>query len=205
MKKLTVLFLALVVLVLAALPAFAQEEEEVVNRTASTDFYVTAFRKVNVRSGPGTKYTVIGSLIAGDRADITGRESSRNSWMRINLDGKEGWVSFTVIRVTGDPDDAEIVEPGPDAVLRKTANQTVTDTLKVVTVVTRGNANLRANFSTSADVLVVIPAGTELTAEARTATTNWVRVTFDGKTGWVNSGGLNFTSGNTSSLPVISE
>ena len=203
MKKLTILFLALVVLVFGAFPTFAQEE--VVNRTASTDLYVTAFRKVNVRSGPGTKYTVIGSLIAGDKVDITGRESSKNSCLRINFDGKEGWVSFTVIRVTGDPDDADIVEPGPTAVLRKTANQTVTETIKVVKVVTKGNANLRANFSTDATVLTTIPAGTELTAEARTETTNWVRVTFNGQTGWVNSGGLSFTSGNTSSLPVISE
>jgi len=72
-----------------------------------------------------------------------------------------------------------------------------------VRVVTQFNANLRADSSLDAEVLAVIPFGTELKGEARTETPNWIRVTYEGKPGWISSDLLNFVSGNTAALPVV--
>ncbi len=48
-------------------------------------------KSLNVRSGPGKDYESIGKLNQGDTVKITG--VSDNGWYRIDLDGKEGYVS----------------------------------------------------------------------------------------------------------------
>lgn len=171
--------------------------------TASTEFFATARFRANVRSGPGVIYTITGQLFPEDEVDITGRESEDNDWLRIDFNSTEGWVSFNVVNVTGDPDDAPVVEPGPNAALRTTTGQAGAQSLGEVQVVTQFNANLRTDFSTDADVIAVIPFGTQLTGEARTENANWIRVTFEGQTGWISSGLLNFVNGNTATLPVV--
>lgn len=170
--------------------------------TASTQFFATANFRLNVRSGPGVAYTVIGQLKPANSVDITGR-GPNNSWVRINFNGQEGWVSFGLVEITGDIDSAPQAEAGASAVLRETPAQTNTTLLGKVVVITRLNANLRDAFNTDAKVLVTIPFGTELTVTARTEKNNWVRVTYNGQTGWVSSGVLRFTQGNLSSLPYV--
>jgi N-acetylmuramoyl-L-alanine amidase len=170
--------------------------------TASTQFFATSNFRVNVRSGPGVAYTVIGQLKAGDSVDITGR-GPRNSWIRVNFGGQEGWVSFGLVDVTGDIDSAPEADAGSSAVLRETPGDANAVKLGKVVVITRLNANLRDAFSTDGKVLATIPFGTELTVTARTEKNNWVRVTYNGQTGWLSSGVLRFTQGNLSSLPFI--
>jgi uncharacterized protein YraI len=172
--------------------------------TASTAFYATANFRANVRSGPGVKYTVIGQLKPADAVDITGRLKS-NSWVRVNFNGQEGWVSFGLVKITGDVNDAPEAEAGSSAVLRVTANQTITTELKTVVVITRVNANLRASASSDATSLAVIPFSTTLTVTGRTAGNNWVRVTYNNQTGWISSGTLIFSQGNIANAPLLDE
>jgi N-acetylmuramoyl-L-alanine amidase len=208
MNRKYLLIVGMIALLLAAaFPAMAQNatatpQPATPALTASTDFNVAANFRLNVRSGPGVQYTILGQLKAGDSADITGR-SSGNSWVRINFNGQEGWVSFGLVDVNGDIDTAPQAEAGATAVLRETANQAVTTQLGKVVVVTRLNANLREGFSTDAKVLATIPFGTTLEVTARTEKNNWVRVTYNGTTGWLSSGTLRFTQGNLDLLPFI--
>jgi|FLYN01.1.fsa_nt_gi uncharacterized protein YraI len=202
MKRLALLLLSLLVLTATVMPVMAQDVTPTPGSVADSEFFVEAFRRVNVRSGPGVRYTRIGSLNAGDTADITGRADESNSWLRIDFNGQEGWVSINVIEVNGDPDTAPIVEPGPNAVLRTTAAQSAAASAQEVVVVTRVNANMRATSNPQSDVVGVIPFGTRLEPNARSEGNNRVRVTYNGVTGWVAVGLINITGGNINTLPL---
>lgn len=51
---------------------------------------------VNIRSGPGTNYPVIGSLDANAPVKIIGRNQD-TSWWQIELSGSTGWVASSVV------------------------------------------------------------------------------------------------------------
>lgn len=73
---------------------------------------VRATAAVNVRSGPGTQYDVIGALQPPDEARVTGRNADA-SWLAIEYAGGTGWVNAGVVEVLGDPLRAPLAEPAP--------------------------------------------------------------------------------------------
>ncbi|UTR11815.1 peptidoglycan-binding protein [Evansella sp. LMS18] len=56
-----------------------------------TQGVVTANSSLNVRSGPGTSHSAIGSLSRGATVEIRGTE--RNGWLSIDYNGRTGYVS----------------------------------------------------------------------------------------------------------------
>ena len=172
--------------------------------TASTGFFATANFRANVRSGPGTQYTILGKVRQGDALDITGRLAN-NQWLRVNFNGQEGWVSAALFKVTGDIATAPEATAGPNAVLRQTSAQSSAAQSGDVTVVTRVNANLRSTPSVNGEVIATIPFGTQLQVTGRNATNNWVRVSFNNQTGWISSGLLTFQRGNIANVTMMDE
>jgi hypothetical protein len=74
----------------------------------------TANLSANVRSGDGTQYPVVGSLAAGQAATIVGISSLGTGWYLIHLPtGGRGWVSPSVVTVTGDLSGVQRVAPPP--------------------------------------------------------------------------------------------
>ncbi len=195
-KKWLSVWIAVLVVFAFAAPALAQE---------GTGVTVEARQRVNVRSGPGTLYTVIGQLAAGSSADITGRDSAENDWLRIDFGGQEGWVAFSVVDVTGDPNTAEIVGPGETAAFIETAAQQNAQARLNVVYRTRMNVNLRATPNLNAQVLTVIPANTDVQPNARTVQSNWLRVTYNGQTGWIVTGMAARVSGDLRTVPVATQ
>jgi hypothetical protein len=57
--------------------------------------------RVNVRSGPGTGYTVLDVLIAGEVRIITGRAGNAAWWLIRLADGREGWIADQLATVHG--------------------------------------------------------------------------------------------------------
>jgi uncharacterized protein YraI len=170
---------------------------------AATDLFVTSQFRVNVRSGPGTDYTILGRMTPADGLDITGQNAGAD-WLRVNFNGQEGWVFMDVVNVNGAIENAPVAEAGPGAVLRDgAAPQTGASASDDVVVTTRFNTNLRSTFSTNADILDVIPFSTELLPQGRTDNGNWVMVTFGDQSGWVFTPILFFTSGQIETLPVL--
>jgi uncharacterized protein YraI len=55
---------------------------------------------VNVRSGPGTNYSIITQLSGNGTAAVVGRLPD-NSWLQINLNGITGWIASSVTRLGG--------------------------------------------------------------------------------------------------------
>ncbi|HHB90046.1 MAG TPA: SH3 domain-containing protein [Anaerolineae bacterium] len=78
---------------------------------------VVTDQAVNIRSGPGTNYPVIGSLAGGEQAEIVGQNPS-GSWWQIRLPNEAlGWVFAEIVTTLGDtlgiPVAANIPTPPP--------------------------------------------------------------------------------------------
>lgn len=85
---------------------------------------VVADGAVNLRSGPGKAYPVVGSLGAGQEAAIVARNAS-GDWWQIEYSGaRQAWVAGTVVRVLGAIDAvavAQNIPAPPTAAPRPTA------------------------------------------------------------------------------------
>lgn len=200
----------------ATVPAFAQTPQPSSTPeptatqpalTASSSLFVTSNFLVNVRSGPGTEYTILGKLRSGDAVDITGKLAD-SSWLRVNFNGQEGWVLASLFDVSGDLTTAQEAVAGTSAVLRSGATTSTTsssgsttDQFGDVVGTTTGNVNLRSIPSTQGDVILIIPFSTELTATGRTANNNWVQVSYNNQTGWITSAVYSVSRGNVMNLP----
>lgn len=75
--------------------------------------------QINVRGGPGTEYTIVGVLIAGQKVPAYGR-SVGGDWIQISYPGVSGglaWVYSPLVRVEGS---LPIIEPPPTPTPRTT-------------------------------------------------------------------------------------
>ena len=69
----------------------------VTNIFADSTGVVTTSR-LNVRKGPSTKYSRMGSLYKNKSVTVL---DSKGNWYKINFNGKQGWVSKNYIKVGG--------------------------------------------------------------------------------------------------------
>lgn len=158
----------------------------------------TAYQTVNVRSGPGTYYEIVGRLTAGDDVLVDGRAESDAMWLHIVMsDGHLGWVSAFVLLLEGDVmtlpvfTDGTSIEAAPD------------DPVLVIAI---GRVNVRTEPTLMADVVGQMEVESSAVAIARSnAENDWLYVqhTNDDETfeGWV----AYFTvrvEGDTENLPV---
>ena len=81
------------------LSAEATVEPETV--TATCTVISAAGTAVNVRSGPGTQYAVIGNLAAGQSYPALGQLSG-GEWYQVSVNGQSGWVAASVTQLDGD-------------------------------------------------------------------------------------------------------
>lgn len=161
---------------------------------SSGDIFISAFRRVNVRSGPGMEYQRIGSLEPGSSADITGRTVD-NEWLQVDFDGRQGWIAYFVVTVTGDLDQVAVAGVPITAATRVPPK---------VQVITRYNVNLRAEPVIGSPIIDVIPFDVTLTTDARSNTQGtWLRVAYNGgEEGWLLSALVNI-DGSLSTLPIV--
>lgn len=74
---------------------------------------VVAEGDVNLRTGPGRAYPIMGKLFAGKEADILARNAS-GDWWRIAWSGQgQAWVAGTVVKVLGTIDTVAIAKDIP--------------------------------------------------------------------------------------------
>ncbi|WDQ99142.1 SH3 domain-containing protein [Devosia sp. J2-20] len=68
----------------------------------------TVTTNVNVRSGPGTNYSVVDTARRGERVDV---QQCRGSWCYIEKSGPDGWVSANYL-TTGSGGTVNPTQPG---------------------------------------------------------------------------------------------
>lgn len=71
---------------------------------------------LNVRSGPGTEYAVIGQIGRDETYQVVGRNASSSWWQICCLAGEAGWVASNLVRVDGPVDAVALIETAPPTV-----------------------------------------------------------------------------------------
>jgi uncharacterized protein YraI len=153
----------------------------------------TAYQTVNVRSGPDTRFEIVGQLEQGDSAPVTARESEANRWLQVTLtDGASGWVASFAVIVDGDLSTLEIANEA-----------TAVPSDGRVMVVAYGRVNVRSGPSMAYDIVGQLEVEDEAEATARNNERNdWLLVENEAIEGWV----AYFTvsvQGNPETLPVL--
>lgn len=80
----------------------------------------TAKNTVNVRTGPGDTYPVIGQLKKGEQAQLVGA-STDLQWYVIDFRAQQGWINATFVTVFGDARTLPIVAAPPTPIPSQTA------------------------------------------------------------------------------------
>ena len=131
--------------------------------------YVTG-SGVNLRTGPGTTYEVIGSLARGTELKRTG---TTNGWSRVIYNDETCYISSALVS-TDAPEVPEEEEP---------ASETETEQKNMVVVVAK--ANVRSGPGTGYQSLGVLEVGEEL--ETTGTSGSWTIVQYNGEEGYIFS------------------
>jgi len=135
--------------------------------------------KLNIRSGAGTNYSVVGYLSNGDKVEILETKMvGATKWGRI----QKGWISMTYVALDKEeepkPEDPKPEQPKPEEP-KPEENKSVTGKV----VVTSGKLNIRSGAGTSYSVVGYLSAGDKVTiTEQKTVNgTAWGKMS----RGWV--------------------
>ena len=130
------------------------------NTTGMNDTVYISGNGVNIRSGPGTDYEILGNESAGYELQRTGKTD--NGWSRVYYKGAEAYVIDTLISTTKPAEKTEF---------------NVTEASGTVTVVSA--ANLRTGPGQNYSVDSVAQVGTQMTRTGISG--SWTRVQYNGK------------------------
>lgn len=135
---------------------------------------LTATTGVNLRSGPGLSYSIVGGLSTGQR--ITALGDSVDGWTPVDLNGRKVYVASRY--VSGDTGAAAPAVSGSAG-----------------TAVTTVNLNVRTGPSTAYTVVTTLGKGTTVTLTGTTSGA-WTQIARDGHSYWVST--VYLTSGGSS-------
>jgi uncharacterized protein YraI len=160
--------------------------------TEDAAFAIVNASFLNVRSGPGPNYAIIGTVVGGENLPIIGRDAGR-TWYNVQTIFGEGWVSarYVIARnefgaapvTTGSADTSTIV--GPTAIINT------------------GALNIRSGDTPFYSVVAVARGGDEFQIIARNADFSWVMIQTTLGTGWVSRRYI-LIRGDSSGLTVAS-
>lgn len=91
----------------------------------STPIVTAGESNVNIRSGPGTNYSIVGKLLAGQSLEIMGRNAD-SSWWQVSTSSGLGWVAASVTTAYNIDNGISVVEvPSAPAVQGETPTPAV--------------------------------------------------------------------------------
>lgn len=165
----------------SSLPVTEAETFAFVNATA-----------LNVRSGPGVNYSVIGTVVGGERLPIIGRNEDR-SWYNVQTVVGTGWVSALFVIARNEFGNAPVTTATVDT-------STITGPTAIINT---GSLNIRSGDSAAYTILGTARGGDRFQIVARNASFTWVLIHTIAFDGWVNRSFV-LIQGDTSALPVAS-
>jgi uncharacterized protein YraI len=209
------LIIALLTTLLVSLSAAAAQDGSVTITPAE------GVAAANVRSGPGTKYTIRFALNAGQSLTVTGRteaatctgNAETDGWVRITIsETVEGWASLCAVEVTGDAAALPVAEPTFPLLIEDVEPLPVLEGGGAVTnpdMLTETNAAvvLRVEPWLGSEAVGVIPANATVELLQMTTSAGWVQARFGEATGWVPgfSVGLNEEQIETVTVITVAE
>jgi uncharacterized protein YraI len=153
-------------------PVFVDDQS---TPSPASDVTVIAYGRVNVRSGPGIAFDIIGELDVSETADAIARSNPMNDWLMIRLDDTEGWVAYFTVRVQGDPESLPVLVPD-------NTGESLIPPSRLIRA--RFNVRLHDQPALASPVTITVPFDSEVTAIARTPSGDWLYVGFGDQTGW---------------------
>ncbi len=126
---------------------------------------------LNLRSGAGTTFAVIGVIPAGGQVQLTG--TRQNNFAQLTYNGTQGWASLDFL-TTGGGTSSPTVPDETDSGTENGASGSAT---------VNGSLNLRASASTSAQIIDVMPGGARIQILGPRQN-GFAQVTYNGSQGW---------------------
>ncbi len=154
---------------------------------------------INFRSGPGTTYSIIGSVPGGAVVTVTGR-SADAQWAQVTYNGTSGWLAAWLLTVNGNLSGAPVVTPA--SAPSPTPVPSTPSTPSGLTASPFSTINFRAGPGTNYGIIGSVPGGTVVPVIGRTSDAQWAQVTYNGATGWL-AAWLLAINGNLNSAPVV--
>jgi uncharacterized protein YraI len=164
---------------------------------AQEDISGTVYQTANVRSGPDTRFEIVGQLSAGDLVSIDGR-SSDERWLHVILaSGAAGWLPSFALILDGDVGDIPVYQPN------EATPEPSVPTSEGVSVISYGRVNVRVGPGIGYEILGQLDVDEEAEAVARSTEQNdWLLIRFDDTEGWVAFFTVN-VQGDPQTLPVL--
>ncbi len=163
---------------------------------------VISYGRVNVRSGPGIGYEIVGQLDVDEHAAAIARSNRQNDWLLIQLTETEagsiteGWVAFFTVNVQGDPRALPVLVPDSSG-----------DALIPPSRLLRALFNVRLHDAPQleADVTVIVPFDSQVTPIGRNASGDWIFVGYSDLTGWSVTQLFDITTSELAALPIYGQ
>ncbi|MBO4351609.1 MAG: SH3 domain-containing protein [Proteobacteria bacterium] len=134
---------------------------------------VTASNGLNVRKGPGTNYSKLGSLTYKTTVDVL---STTNGWHQINYSGQKGYICSQYTSYSGDSSSSSGSKSSSE-----NSSGSGSGTLYTVTA---SSLNVRKGAGTSYGILGQLSGGTTVTALGESS--GWLKISFKDQTGWIS-------------------
>ncbi|MCM3619265.1 SH3 domain-containing protein [Sutcliffiella horikoshii] len=143
------------------------------SRAASSATVQVLTDDLRMRSGPGTNFSVVGTLHSSASA-VQYLEENEN-WVKVHFDGVEGWVAKEYVTIAAKKQEAPAEQPAEPS----------EEAQGKVAIITTDGLNIRSEPSTQGEVLGSLSDGQQV--EVLAIRGEWINISYDGTVGWVHS------------------
>lgn len=145
--------------------------------TEAAPFAVVNAYALNVRSGPGTNFTIVGTVTGGERLPIIGQNAD-GSWYNVQTVVGEGWIAARYVITRNEFGNAPLTT---DTVV--VSPQT---TIETTIIINTGSLNVRTGPGAEYTILTTVRGGDEFPVLARNRAYTWLQIQTPAGIGWVN-------------------
>ena len=178
---------------IADIPVF---QEDQATPEAAAQVMVISYGRVNVRSGPGIDFGIVGQLDVDDQAAAIARNSRENDWLLIRFGSTEGWVAYFTVNVQGDALTLPVLVPD-------SSGQSLIPPSRLLRA--RFNVRLHKTPDLGSNVVAIVPFNSEVTPIGRSADGNWLYIGFNDQSGWSVTQLLDITHEEVQTLPIYGQ
>ena len=169
------------------------EEDTTTPEASDSSISVISYGRVNVRSGPGIAYDIVGAARRERSGDSIARSSRENDWLLVRFGDTEGWVAYFTVNVQGDARTLPVLVPD-------SSGESLIPPSRLLRA--RFNVRLHAAPTLSSAVVAIVPFDSEVTPLGRSADGQWLFVGFKDQSGWSVTQLLDVTSEEVQALPI---
>lgn len=162
---------------------------------------------LNIRSGPGAQYTILGRADGGDQFVIVARDA-QFLWIQVDTEFGIGWVNRNYVIIRGDVSDLPVADATTPITVYDSSTGTSTATTPTligpVAFVATGALNIRSGPNISFPSIGSVTSTTRMPIIGQSPDGRWWKVESPFGAGWVNKSYV-LVEGDASNVPVVSQ